>query len=33
MTLLHPNLATSDRVVFKFCSFLITTLTYDASKT
>ena len=33
MMLLHPNLATNARVVFKLCSLLITTLTYHATKT
>ena len=33
MMLLPPNLATNARVVFKLCSMLLTTLTYQASKT
>ena len=33
MMLLHPNLATNSRVIFKLCSLLITTLTYHESKT
>ena len=33
MMLLHPNLATNARVVFKLSSLLITILTYHASKT
>ena len=33
MMLLHPNLATYSRVIFKLCSLLITTLTYHESKT
>ena len=33
MMLLHPDLATNARVVFKLCLLLINTLTYHASKT
>ena len=33
MMLLHPNLATNARVVFKLSSLLITILTYHVSKT
>ena len=33
MMLLHPNVATNARVVFKICSKLITTIAYHASKT
>ena len=33
MILLHPNLATNAKVVFKLCSILISTITYLASKT
>ena len=33
MMLLHLNLAANARVVLKFCSLLIITLTYHESKT
>ena len=32
MMLLHPNLAANARIVFKLCSLLITTLTYNVLK-
>ena len=32
MMLLHPNSAANARIVFKLCSLLITTLTYNVLK-